>query len=69
MKERRSDSYARLSVVVAGLSALQPQPPLVGEGPNANWDSVLPVFAAIYVLAGLCWLGFNPDRPIVPEPD
>ena len=41
---------------------------LVGDGPNASWDSVLPVFAAIYVLAGLCWLGFNPDRPIVPEP-
>jgi ACS family glucarate transporter-like MFS transporter len=41
---------------------------LVGEGPNASWDKVLPVFAAIYVLAGVCWLGFNPDRPIVPVP-
>ena len=40
---------------------------LVGEGPDASWDSVLPVFAAIYVLAGLCWLGFNSNRPIVPD--
>jgi ACS family glucarate transporter-like MFS transporter len=40
---------------------------LVGNGPTANWDSVLPVFAAMYAIAGVCWLGFNPDRPIVPE--
>ena len=41
---------------------------LVGEGPTANWDSVLPLFAAMYAIAGVCWLGFNPDRPIVPVP-
>lgn len=42
---------------------------LVGKGPSANWDSVLPVFAGIYAVAGLCWLGFNPDRPILTEPE
>jgi ACS family glucarate transporter-like MFS transporter len=41
---------------------------LVGEGPNANWDLVLPVFAAMYAVAGVCWLGFNPNRSIIPEP-
>jgi ACS family glucarate transporter-like MFS transporter len=42
---------------------------LVGPNPKpADWAPVLPVFAAIYTVAGLCWLGFNPDRPILPEP-
>ncbi|HLJ11696.1 MAG TPA: MFS transporter [Planctomycetaceae bacterium] len=40
---------------------------LVGEGPSANWDFVLPVFAGMYVVAGAAWLGFNPSRPIVPD--
>jgi ACS family glucarate transporter-like MFS transporter len=42
---------------------------IVGEGANTNWDSALPMFAAMYAIAGVCWLGFNPNRPIVPEPD
>jgi MFS family permease len=42
---------------------------IIGAHPKpADWDPVLPVFAGIYVLAGLAWLGFNPDRPILPEP-
>jgi MFS family permease len=42
---------------------------LVGPTPKpADWAPVLPLFAAIYLVAGLCWLGFNPDRPILPEP-
>jgi ACS family glucarate transporter-like MFS transporter len=42
---------------------------LVGPTPKpADWAPVLPLFAAIYAVAGLCWLGFNPDRPILPEP-
>ncbi len=42
---------------------------LVGPDPKpADWAPVLPVFAVIYAVAGLCWLGFNPDRPILPEP-
>lgn len=41
---------------------------LVGPAPKpADWAPVLPVFAGIYVLAGLSWLGFNPDRPILAE--
>jgi ACS family glucarate transporter-like MFS transporter len=40
---------------------------VVGEGANTNWDSALPLFAAMYGIAGLCWLGFNPNRSIVPE--
>src|SRR5262249_24695165 len=40
-------------------------------GPTANpgdWAPVLRLFAAVYLIAGLCWLGFNPDRPILSEP-
>jgi ACS family glucarate transporter-like MFS transporter len=42
---------------------------LVGEGANTNWDSALPLFAAMYAVAGVCWLGFNPNRLIVPVSD
>jgi ACS family glucarate transporter-like MFS transporter len=42
---------------------------LVGDSPKPkDWEPVLPVFALIYVLAGLSWLGFNPDKPILAEP-
>jgi len=41
---------------------------LVGPTPKpADWAPVLPLFAAIYLVAGLCWLGFNPDRPILAD--
>lgn len=41
---------------------------LIGKDPKpADWAPVLPVFAAIYTIAGLAWLGFNPDRQILPE--
>ena len=41
---------------------------LVGKTPKpADWAPVLPLFAAIYVVAGLCWLGFNPDREILAD--
>jgi sugar phosphate permease len=39
---------------------------LVGEGEHTNWNLALPLFAAMYAIAGVCWLGFNPDRSIVP---
>ncbi|MBS0263065.1 MAG: MFS transporter [Planctomycetes bacterium] len=43
-------------------------PVLVGQDPRPeDWDLVLPVFAALFGLAGLAWLGFNPDRSIFPE--
>jgi ACS family glucarate transporter-like MFS transporter len=42
---------------------------IVGKSPRPeDWVPVLPLFALIYLVAGLCWLGFNPDRPILPEP-
>jgi ACS family glucarate transporter-like MFS transporter len=41
---------------------------LVGEGEHTNWNLALPLFAALYAVAGVCWLGFNPNRPIVPVP-
>jgi MFS family permease len=41
---------------------------LIGKDPKPDdWAYVLPLFAGIYAAAGLCWLGFNPDRPILPE--
>ncbi|MBI3866860.1 MAG: MFS transporter [Planctomycetia bacterium] len=41
---------------------------LVGESPKAaDWAPVVPVFAGVYAFAGLAWLGFNPDKPILPE--
>jgi ACS family glucarate transporter-like MFS transporter len=30
-----------------------------------GWDAVLLLFAGLHVLAGLCWLPFNPNVPIV----
>lgn len=35
---------------------------------TGSWDLVLFVFAGIFLAAALCWLGFNPDRPILPTP-
>jgi len=43
-------------------------PRVVGEGNETNWDLALPMFGLMYAIAGVCWLGFNPNRPIVPEP-
>jgi MFS family permease len=41
---------------------------LVGDAPKkADWEPVLPVFAGIYAAAGLSWLFFNPDKPILVE--
>jgi MFS family permease len=41
---------------------------IVGPNPGpSDWANVLPLFAGIYAAAGFCWLGFNPDRPILPE--
>jgi ACS family glucarate transporter-like MFS transporter len=40
---------------------------LIGEHPKpADWAPVLPAFGIIYLIAGLAWLGFNPDRQILP---
>ncbi len=43
-------------------------PFVVGEGKATNWDLALPLFGMMYAIAGVCWLGFNPNRSIVPEP-
>ncbi|MGE5192094.1 MAG: MFS transporter [Deltaproteobacteria bacterium] len=42
-------------------------PLLFGKGKQTNWDGVMILFGAIHVAAAICWLGFNPDRPILPE--
>jgi hypothetical protein len=38
---------------------------LFGKGSETNWDGVMVLFGAIHVVAALCWLGFNPDRPLL----
>ena len=38
-----------------------------GKGKETNWDGVMVLFGAIHVAAALCWLGFHPGRPILPE--
>jgi hypothetical protein len=48
-----------LGIVIAWIVGKDPKP--------ADWAYVLPVFAGIYAMAGVCWLGFNPDRPILPD--
>ena len=40
-------------------------PYLVGKGTETNWDWALVVFGAIHVAAALCWLGFDPGRPVL----
>jgi MFS family permease len=40
---------------------------LVGEGPNANWNPVLFLFAGIYIAATFCWLAFDIERPIIDD--
>ena len=38
---------------------------VIGDDPKpADWGPVLPIFAGVYVLAGIAWLGFNADRPL-----
>jgi sugar phosphate permease len=44
-------------------------PYLFGKGPETNWDGVMVLFGAIHVVAAICWLGFNPDRPILANAD
>jgi len=40
---------------------------MIGKDPKpSDWAPVLPLFAVIYLIAGLAWLGFNPDRQILP---
>jgi MFS family permease len=39
-----------------------------GKGTQTNWDGVIFVFGAIHVVAGLCWLGFDPGRPVIAGP-
>jgi ACS family glucarate transporter-like MFS transporter len=34
-----------------------------------SWDLVLYVFAAVYVAAAICWIPFNPTKPIVSMED
>lgn len=45
-------------MVVAWLIGAHPKP--------ADWAPVLPAFAVIYLIAGLAWLGFDPNRQILP---
>jgi ACS family glucarate transporter-like MFS transporter len=41
---------------------------MVGADPKPeDWDPVLPLFAVLYLLAGLAWLGFNPDLRILAD--
>jgi MFS family permease len=40
-------------------------PRLFGRGSETNWDGVMVLFGAIHVVAAMCWLGFNPERPLL----
>ncbi len=42
-------------------------PYLVGKGADTNWNRALVLIGAIHVAAALCWLGFDPGRPIIAE--
>ena len=43
-------------------------PYLLGDaaGGAASWDGVLYAFAGLHVVAAICWLCLNPNRPIAP---
>jgi len=43
-------------------------PLLFGKGAQTNWDGVMILFGAIHVAAAICWLGLNPERPILADP-
>jgi ACS family glucarate transporter-like MFS transporter len=43
-------------------------PYLVGKGADTNWNRALVLIGAIHVAAALCWLGFDPGRPVIAEP-
>jgi ACS family glucarate transporter-like MFS transporter len=43
-------------------------PYLVGKGADTNWDRALVLIGAIHVATALCWLGFDPGRPVIAEP-
>jgi hypothetical protein len=43
-------------------------PYLVGKGADTNWNRALVLIGAIHVAAALCWLGFDPGRPVIGEP-
>jgi ACS family glucarate transporter-like MFS transporter len=36
---------------------------------TGNWDAVFLLFVVLHLVAALCWLPFNPEGKIVPEPD
>ena len=42
-------------------------PQLAGKGAETNWDAVMVLFGVIHVAAAICWLGLNPERPILSE--
>jgi sugar phosphate permease len=44
-------------------------PPAVGwlVEKSGSWDHVLPLFAAIYAAAAVCWMSLNPRRMILPD--